>query len=141
MKDKVDKYLEEITNKVIKEAAVESPSFNFTNSVMAEVNMLNQSKSIVYKPLISKYTWGVIFAVFIALLVYIVFFSSQTEVSPRSNWFNAIDFSVISNNKASNAISNFSIPKVFAYAIILFGGMLCIQVPLLKYHFNKRLEI
>lgn len=141
MEDKANNNLEEIVNKVMKEASVESPSFNFTNSVMAEVNMLARSKSIVYKPLISKSTWIIILTSFVALLIYFVFFNTQTELSPSPNWFNTFDFSVLSNSKASNVISNFSVPKVFAYAIILFGGMLCIQVPFLKNHFNKRLEV
>ncbi len=32
-------------------------------------------------------------------------------------------------------------PKYASYSIILFGLMICIQIPFLKHHLDKRFEI
>ena len=131
-----DKYLDNLTKKVIKEAHLESPSFNFTASVMSQVTELSNHSVTKYKPLISKTGWIIISVVFLALMTY-MFFGIQEE---SMSWFHSLDFSVLFNNKATNLLSGFSIPKTLTYAVVLFGFMLCIQVFFLKNHFNERLQ-
>lgn len=138
MQDKTDKYLDDLTKKVIKIGSIESPSFNFTDTVMSQVEALNKNQSIVYKPLISKKTWTLILVGFLSILVYILFFGTQTE---SSGWLSKIDFSTLSNNRVSNSLSSFKLSKTFMYAIVLFGIMICIQIPFLKNHFDKRFEL
>lgn len=138
MKDE-DKYLDDLTKKIIKDTPLESPSFDFTNTVMSQINNLSDSMVTVYKPLISRTAWVLIGFVFLALILYVIFFSNQTETSP-SGWLNTIDFSQLSNNKLSNILSSFTMSKTFTYAFVLFGVMMCVQISFIKHHFNKRLE-
>lgn len=136
MNENADKYLDNLTKKVIKETPLESPSFNFTASVMSQVTELSQDSVTMYKPLISKTGWIVISIVFLALIAYLLF-GIQEE---SSSWFNTLDFSVWSNNKVTNLLSGLSIPKTLTYAVVLFGFMFSIQIPLLKNYFNQRLQ-
>lgn len=135
MKENADKYLDNLTKKVIKETPLESPSFNFTRSLMSEVSTLNNNSITAYKPLISKTGWLVISVVFLMLIAYLLF-----GIEGSSGWYNSLDLSVLSNNKVTNLLSEFSMPKTLTYAVVLFGLMFCIQIPLLKSYFNQRLQ-
>ena len=136
MNENADKYLDNLAKKVIKEAPLEHPSFNFTTSVMSQVAELSNNSITVYKPLISKTGWIVISIVFLTLITYLLF-SIQEE---PSNWFNSLDLSVLFNNKITNSLSGFSMSKTLIYAVVFFGLMFSIQIPLLKNHFNQRLQ-
>tara|TARA_R110002049_G_scaffold137695_2_gene297737 strand:+ start:1614 stop:2030 length:417 start_codon:yes stop_codon:yes gene_type:complete len=137
MQDKADKYLDDLTKKVFKETSIESPSFNFTDAVMSQVNALSKSHVTVYKPLISKTTWFLILVGFLAITIYALLYGSQTD---SISWLSKLDFSFFSNNAVSNTLSSLKLSKTVMYAIVLFGLMFCVQIPFLKHHFNQRLE-
>ncbi len=132
MKENEDKYLDDFTKKIIKKASLESPSIHFTSEIMSQVSALNKSKVIAYKPLISKQTWVLIALSFIGLCIYLIF-GPETH---QSSWLGSLDFS-----KFTNVLSGFTISKTLMYAIAFFGLMLCIQIPVLKNHFDKRFEV
>jgi len=137
MQEHEDKYLDSFTKKVIKKADIEAPSIHFTSEIMSQVAALNNTSVTSYKPLISKKAWGLIALGFIMLCVYLVL-GAETE---KQSWFSTLDFSVLSNNKVSHALSGFKISKTLMYAIAFFGLMLCIQITFLKNYFDKRLEL
>lgn len=135
MKDRVAKNIDELAGKVMKSSSLETPSFNFTDSVMSKVLALSANKVTVYKPLISKTAWAFIAIGFIATIIFVIF-GTQTEPSD-------IDFSFLLNHKLTHAMANFNIPnftitKTFAYAFVFFALMICVQIPILKHHFNQR---
>ncbi|WP_242205658.1 hypothetical protein [Aestuariivivens insulae] len=133
MNGNADKYLDDLAKKVINESVEESPSFNFTNAVMSKVEALNENRVIVYKPLISKTGWGFIVLVCLAVLCYALFSGNPTETLV---WFDKIDFSFV-----SNTLSGLKLSKTAMYSIVLFGFMFCIQIPILKHHFDKRFDV
>jgi len=137
MKENADKYLDHLAKKVFEKTTIESPSFDFTNIVMSQVNALNENKLTAYKPLISKTSWVFISIVFLVLIGYL-FFGVETV---NSGWFSTLDFSILSNNKVTNAFSGLAISKTFMYAIVFLGLMLCVQIPLLKHNFDKQFEV
>lgn len=134
MQDNADKYLDDLTRKVMKVASIEKSSFNFTDTVMSQVNELSKSNVTVYKPLISKKTWILISVGFLATIIYLIIKGESNTTS----WLSTVDYSVISNNRLTNIISNFAISKTVSYGILLFGLMFCVQIPFLKHHFNQR---
>ncbi|SFZ92633.1 hypothetical protein SAMN05428642_102839 [Flaviramulus basaltis] len=133
MKEKADKYLDDLANKVIKRTTVQSPSFNFTAAVMSQVEVLNKKQTIVYKPLISKTIWVLISVGFLAIIIYALFSGNKVE---STSWLNEMDFSAL-----TNTLSSFKLSKTVMYAVVFFGFMICIQIPLLKNYFDKRLEM
>lgn len=136
MEEKENKYLENLSETVIGKEAIESPSFNFTDAVMSKVNALEESAVIVYKPLISKQSWVLIILGILIMVLYILFFGNNTE---SSSWIQSLDFSILSSINM-DALPSLSISKTFTYAVLFFGLMICVQIPLLKNHFDKRFE-
>ena len=137
MKDNLDKHIEKLVDKAMKHSVLESPSADYTNVVMERVNALGKISVTTYRPLFSKPMWIALFAIAVVMVSYIVFGAGVSE----SSWFDTIDLSVITETKLSNALSGFEVSKTVVYAIVFFGLMLFIQVPILKKYFDNRLVV
>jgi hypothetical protein len=134
MKENEDKNIEQYVHAVIKETPLESPSPDFTAKVMASVLALDKSKVTVYKPLISKTGWVLIFGGIIATLVYFIINARAQVVSqPWSFGTGVKDF-----------IRMFSDSHLFQFSrttinvIILSTILMIIQITLLKNYLDKR---
>jgi len=136
MSENVDKHIEKLVDKAMKDATLETPSFNFTAHVMSQVEAIAKPSTTVYKPLISNKVWIFLFGCVVVLAAFSVF-GTQPE---SKNWFDTIDYSIFSNNRVTNAVSGFRFSQTSFYAILMCAVMLFIQVPLLKHYFNKRME-
>ena len=136
MKAHEDKGIENIVRKVMQDSGKESPSIHFTNQVMAQVEALQSSKITVYKPLISKPIWSMIGFAILATCLYLYLNTPSNEIS----WLSSINFDAITNNSITQTVSGFKMSKTLMYAIVFLSLMICVQVPLLKNHFDKRFE-
>lgn len=136
MDNKTDKYLDDLSKKVIENAPLEKPSFDFTSAVMSKISELNASP-ITYRPLISKKGWFMVLLFVVALVSLIWYYRGSSD---SSSLINHIDFSILSNNQWFESLSNMSVSKTLVYAVAFFGLMLGIQITFLKNHFNKRLS-
>ncbi len=124
--------LDAFAKKYVKEIKLESPSKDFTTSLMSKIVSEHQIKNVfTAKALISKKGWFVIF-LFVLVVIFIPFESQEKSLVSFSN----IDFSFF--NKIQ--IPNFSISNAVLCAILFFGLMFMAQVVFLKNHFNKRFE-
>ena len=135
MKEQANTQVEKLVDKMMKSSALESPSVDFTSQILSKIETLQQSKSTVYQPLISKRVWAIIAGVCAVFVVYL-FNTTSTE---SSSWFATIDFSKFTNNRVSESLSDYTFSKTMMYAIILLSVMVFIQIPLLKNYFEKRL--
>lgn len=136
MNENVDKHIENMVDKVMKNVTLEIPSFDFTAKVMSQVNLITQSQATVYEPLISKKGWIIIFGGLIAVVAYVLFFSQpQTK-----GWFSKINFSALNDYKISNVFSGIEPSRITTYALILLAIMLILQVSVLKNYFDKRIQ-
>lgn len=138
MKENENKYVEAFTDKVLKDTKLESPSFDFTDAVMSQVEAIQYSKATRYKPLISKPVWVVISIGFLSFVAYLLF---QKNTKSSSEWFTNIDFSLIFDNALTKLFSNLQFSNIFVYAMLLFAIMLCVQISWLKNYFDKRLSV
>lgn len=128
-----EKNIEAFIDKLMSEDVLEQPSLDFTDKVMFEVEAISNSTATVYKPLISKSTWFIILGGFVALIGYIYF----KKPSSNSGWFDRFDVSHLSLNLFENITFNFSTTLI--YAVVFLALMVSVQVPILKYYFNKRM--
>lgn len=133
MKNKVEENLDQLARKVIKEASLEEPSFDFTVQMMDKIAVEEIERAIIYKPLISKRTW-----VIIAILA-IVFICFLWNVSFSSEWLSAIKIGDKLSFNLNTVFSKFTMSNVMVYAVGLLSLMLIIQTVVLKNHFNKRM--
>ena len=136
MKEHTEQHLDKLAKKVMQLSSLESPSLDFTAKIMAKVEASATSSITVYKPLISKSGWLIISILVIGGLTYGIFGSGLEGLG----WFDNIDYSIISNNKVTEAISGITFSKTLMYAIGLCGLVFFIQIPMMKHYFDKRLE-
>ena len=133
MKANTDKNLENFTEKIMKETSLETTSIDFTANVMAKV--LAADRVVVYKPLISKPVWFVIFAGVCSLAGYVIIHTQPTGES----WLGNVDFDKI-NYSFLNSFASLKISAISFYTIVLATVMLLIQLTFLNSHFNKRFK-
>ena len=137
MEKHLDKKIEHVTDRLMKDSTLEKPSFNFTDAVMQSVHNIKASYVTEYKPLISKQGWIGIGLAFI-LIVYVIFTNASTQ---ESGWLQAINFDRLFDFKFMDSLFSINVSKTVMYTILLFGVMLLVQIPLLKNHFDKRFEV
>ncbi len=131
MKEHTNKDLEKFVEKVMKSSKLESPSFEFTAKVMSQVTKISNSSISVYRPLISKTTWGILLLLTFGIVIFSVFSKDTNTLG----WFDTFDLS-----KIPNLFSGIQVSRTVMYSLVMFAVMLFIQVPMLKHYFDKRFE-
>tara|TARA_R110002153_G_scaffold113619_1_gene255911 strand:- start:2969 stop:3370 length:402 start_codon:yes stop_codon:yes gene_type:complete len=133
MNEAHDKKLEQLIDKMMKEMVVESPSIDFTSSIMSKVEIVANSNATAYKPLISIPVWIGLFALIVGALVYPLFFST-TETGLLSH----LDSNVMNYNPIIEKLSRLIFSKKMIYTAVIFAVLFAVQVSFLKVHFKKR---
>jgi len=126
-----DKEIENLIDKMMTETTLESPSFDFTSKIMAQVLVAEKSKIKAYKPLISKTTWIFIFISLIALTAYAVY--SNNDISN-------FEIAKTYTDKVSDLFSGIHFSKNVIYALLVVPFMVLIQIGVLKNYFDKKYE-
>lgn len=132
MKNKDDKQIEKLVENLMAESTVESPSVDFTTRVMSAISAVEKSKNLVYKPLISKRIWFIIFAIIASVFGFLIF---NTQPSSANSYFN---FTVISFDKFLKPFSGLKFSTMTTNVLLAASVMLFIQIFLLKIYLNKR---
>lgn len=136
MKENADKHLDDLSRKVIGKSAVESPSFDFTQTVMSQIKALGTSRATTYVPLISKRIWLLLSVGIASIIGYVLFGSSNTETT----WFGNLELNRYVDFDITDAFSSFQVSQTMLYVALLFAVMLAIQIPILKHQLDKRFE-
>ena len=134
MKNKEDKYIEQLVENLLTETSMESTSIDFTSKVMSQVLSVEKKKSFVYKPVISKKMWFIILAGLLALFAFL-FFNMNTTTSKFS-----FNLSIFSFDKWFSSFSAIHISPMTGNVLLVATLKLLVQIFLLKNHFNKRFE-
>ena len=134
MKANEDKHLEQFADKLMKETSLERPSAEFTSKVMIQALAARPGTATVYKPLISKPFWFIIFGAVMIMGYFIV----SADV-PAGDWFDKFDLSAV-NNKFLKGLSAFKFSEITLFAVALLTVMLFVQISFLKNYFNKRVK-
>lgn len=129
-----DKRIEELVDKLMANDSLEKAPVNFTNDVMSKIEVLSETKTIVYKPLIPKYVWWLLGLGFVALIVNVIL-NKSSDSSSLSERYNLPEMSFDLFNNLSVDFSS-----TLMYATVLLAVMVAIQVPLLKQYFNQKLS-
>jgi hypothetical protein len=134
MKVNDNKELDNLVDKMMKGARLESPSIDFTSKIMTQVLIKKNSKVTEYKPLISKTTFAIIFGML--LVIYYILYNHGEGQS--NTWFSTIDFSTLYKNKF---LQGFNPSRIMIYSVVAAASMFYIQIYYLKNHINKRFDL
>jgi hypothetical protein len=136
MKENNDKNIEQFIARAMKETPLESPSHDFTSKVMTGVLALEKSTATVYKPLISKTGWLIIFGGIIATMVYL-FVNGGAQSGRQARSFGP------GMKNFMNSISDlhlFEFSRITIIVILLSAILMLAQITLLKNHLEKRIK-
>ena len=136
MKENADKHLDDLSRKVIGKSAIESPSFDFTKTIMSQIKTLETFRVTTYVPLISKRMWLLISVGIASVIGYVLFGSPNTETT----WFQYLKLDRYLNLEGADTFTGFDVSQTMLYVALLFAVMLAIQIPILKHHLDKRFE-
>lgn len=124
-----DKNVAEFIEKIMEDVSLETPSFDFTSKIMAQVAVTEKAKIKKYKPLISKSAWFGIFTILVAVIGFSFFGDAQKT---------QFDFGL---NSFLKQLPTFHFSDTITYSILIVTLMILIQIPLLKNYFDKRFEV
>lgn len=125
MKTNEDKMLEKLLDTIMKDSKLETPSIDFTSRIMSKVLTTKTSEVYVYRPLISKSVFIIVFGCFVVLLLSL---ESQTN-----NWITNLSSTLYST-------SLFSFSKTTIYSVVFSTLLLYIQIVFLKKHFDNQFD-
>ena len=131
--DNTDKNNDIIARNLIKQGGLETPSKQFMETVMGEVNTLSVSTSVTYKPLLSKKTGLIIALMTFGVIVFILTngqYFEELSFMPELSFFNNLSLKI--------DMPEFNIPKQALYSIVFFGLLFLIQFTFLKRHLENR---
>ena len=129
--------LDAFAKKYVKEIDRESPSLDFTASILNKIAIENTQKSVFKtKALISKKSW---FAIFTSLLAIVLVSNQYSEKSFID--LPELDFSFLDRIQILNLFESLTISNSVLIAVFLFGLMFIAQVVFLKKHFDKRFNL
>lgn len=134
-----NKHIEEIhafTKKYVKEIPIEKTSLDFTSNLMSKiVELQSLKKALVYKPLISKKGWFVVFSAIIAVVL-IPFNSNDEGVFTLPE----LNMSFVEKLNFSGLFEGFNISSSMMYLALVFLALVLIQIFYLKGHFEKQIN-
>ncbi|MGW9685669.1 hypothetical protein [Flagellimonas sp. 2504JD1-5] len=127
-----EKELMDFVDKVMRETPAESPSPNFTDQVMLKIAHEAELQATSYRPLIPT---NVLVAIGVALII-VLGYAVGFYKGEGGGWFahEAIS-SVFTKFQGWGELLPFS--RTSLYAIVLFGILFFIQIPLLKRYLDR----
>ena len=130
MKEDKNLHIDNLSRKIVKDAGIESPSFDFTAKVMAELEHTpSKSKATTYEAPISKNGWFVIASATFAIFAYVLLKNSSPQVSPLIPFSFDIDF--------KQFLPEIPFSKILGYGVFFLLMMFIIEISLLKRHFDR----
>lgn len=127
---KVD--LEQLVTKAMHKSYLETPSFQFTDRVMAAINAKQQTVVSCYRPLIPKYIWVAIAIGIVGITAYLWYLLQPVPLDLPT-----LSFDFMENNPLSKEVAALTVSKITTYALLFLALMVFVQIPMLKRYFNK----
>ncbi len=129
-----NKDLEKLVDKLMEEAPLDTPTSDFTESVLSEIQKV-QRPSLAFKPLIPKWviTMAIVLLAFFGYYLIAQHPSIVESPMPYSRYFGAMELWL------SDSLPKVQFSKKIIYIIGAIAVMVYIQTLLLKNYFNRRL--
>ncbi|GAA4277774.1 hypothetical protein [Aquimarina mytili] len=119
-------------DKLVREAGLDTPSPDFLQQVMKQVEASQSNRAFVYKPLISKSAWLVVSLIAIGVIFALV---SLPDVAGTTS--KGIDISFLNSINIKNPLSGMVLTKATIYGVLFLGLLFFVQVTLLKKRIDR----
>ena len=138
MEENKDKQIDDFIKKIVLESGLEQPSEDFTAAVLSKVALESKhSKTILFKPLISKSTWGVLVAVVIGIIAFVYYGKVDTEIS----WLPTLKLDVMVKYSPFDALPSVAMSDSFTYALLALVLFVCIQLFAFKRYLDRQFAL
>jgi len=129
---------DEFIKKRVKSEGLETPSMNFTNTIISNIEAQSVlSKEIYGKPLIPKYLWYSGAVMLLLLFSYLIYGNIDVSLS----WIPEGKLQQIGQLNLLDKLPNFNVSSIYVYAFVGLAFFVGIQIYLLKSHFDKRFSL
>lgn len=130
-----EKKLDDIIRKSVKEIGLESPSADFTKTLLSKIDASTQKETAtVYKPLISKAGWGVLSVILIAISGLAVYGNMDTNLA----WLEKMNIGALPKLQLMDALPDLAVSNIFFYGLLIFGLFALIQLVLFKQRLDRQ---
>lgn len=138
MEENKEKQLDDFIKKIVLESGLEQPSEDFTATVLSKVVLEEkQSETILFKPLISKFTWGVLAAVVIGIIAFVNYGKVDTEIS----WLPTLKLDTLVKYNPFDALPSVAMSDSFTYALLALVLFVCIQLFAFKRYLDRQFAL
>lgn len=127
------KELEKLVDGFFESDQLDSPSMNFTNSVLEKVGH-ERAARISYAPLLPKWVWFSVGLVCILITGLVITSGSPDDSEPLY-----MDYLKSSSSFVSNLFGQLELSNIMGYVAVAVGIMICFQASILTRNFNRRL--
>lgn len=129
-----EKQLEDLIRKSVKEVGLESPSADFTKTLMSQIKVSAQSTSVtMYKPLISRAGWAILAIVVLALS----FYALDHKLDIQMAWVEKMNLGALPKLHLKDVLPNLAISNIFLYSLLIFALFAVIQMVFLMQRLNR----
>lgn len=133
MENSKEKEWDEFLKKTVKQAGLESPSPNFTNTVLSRIEAQKRG-AVGYTPLISRTAWSIMGLLVLVFFGFAIWGDSEMEV-PR--WV-PFDMEGLLNERVIEKFQMLQLSNTVLYGVMALAFFITIQVILLKNQVNRR---
>ena len=131
--DDQDKKLKDFVDRIMKEAPLESPSVDFTQSVWERIAVQSKGHTAVSKPLLPK---GILIGAALIFVGGLLYLLALYGIDTDKSWFKPLAFDAYVN-KSLGWMKGYTASKSTLYAVLLFGFLFLVQLPWLKRYLDQ----
>ncbi len=130
-----DKKLDDLIRKSVKEVGLESPSADFTKTLLSKIEASAQKDATTaYKPLISKAGWAILILILVALSGFALYGNLDSNLA----WLEKINMGALPKLQLMDAFPNLAVSNIFFYGFLIFGIFAFIQLVLFKQRLDRQ---
>ncbi|MCW5517392.1 hypothetical protein [Muriicola sp. Z0-33] len=130
-----DKKLDDLIRKSVKEIGLESPSADFTKTLLSKIDVSTQiDTATAYKPLISKAGWVVLTLILVALSGFALYGNLDSNLA----WLEKMNMGALPELQLMDALPNLAVSNIFFYGFLIFGIFAFIQLLFFKQRLDRQ---
>lgn len=125
------KDLEKLVDKLFDADRLDSPSLNFTSTVIEKIEAEKKAR-LEYTPLLPKWVFVILAFLVVVFSVYVL--NTMSSGNSGINYFESLNFS---SSWITEGFSTFNFSSTLGYSVLAVGLLICVQASFLNKFFNR----